>query len=328
VAAALGAPWLAPYPAARQLQEQEYAPPTRVHVFDGGRPSLPFIRRTVQADPLTRTFTIDAGSHVPLRWFHQGRVVGTDDDRAPVLLLGADGLGRDLFSRLVFAARRTLAIAAAAVALSLLVGSVVGLVAGYAGGTADQVLMRLADAAVVMPVLYVVLALRSALPLTLSPGEISVLAVAVFTLVCWPMTARGVRALVAAERGRDYVTAARAAGAGPIWILTRHLAPATAGFVVTQGVLLLPTIVIAETTLSFAGLGLPDADPGLGTLLNELGNVLSIEHAPWLLAPAVALFLFVVALNLAFDRTTAGLPGDTPVDATGWPGVPPRARAS
>ncbi len=297
------APWIAPYSATTQFPDKPLAPPTIVHVFEGGSLTLPYLHRVTLADPLTRRYVADPSSRVALRGPSTAHLFGTSDPAAPVLLLGADAVGRDVFSRLVLGARMSLTIAFCASLCALALGLVVGVASGYHGGAIDGVLMRATDLVVVLPALYVVLALRGALPLVLSPAETATYIGAVLALVGWPMTARGVRAVVAAERGREYVAAAVAAGAGRMRVMVRHLAPAAFGFARTQAALLVPMFVIAEATLSYAGLGLPDAAPGWGTMLVEAGNLGAIAGSPWLLAPAAALFTLVLAVNLAFEPT-------------------------
>jgi peptide/nickel transport system permease protein len=308
---AVFAPWLAPYAPSHQFPDAAYAPPTRVHLWRAGAPATPYIHRVTLVDPLARTFSIDESSVVPLVAFSRGHVLTTGDSSAPLFLLGADGLGRDLFSRIVYGARLSMIVACAALFIAVLLGAIGGVTAGYVGGVTDQVLMRLAEFTIVLPVLYVVLALRAAMPVQLSTMETVVLMALVFALVSWPMTARGVREIVAAERTRDYVAAAEALGAGPLRIMLRHLAPAAAGFIATQSILLLPMLIIAEATLSFAGLGLPDDAPGWGTLIQEAGNLGALGTAPWLVAPAVALFSLVLGVNLSVERSSLGLAADT-----------------
>jgi peptide/nickel transport system permease protein len=297
------APWIAPYSATTQFPDRPLAPPTSVHVFDADGLARPYLHRVTLADPLTRRYVADPASRVALQGPSPAHLFGTSDPAVPVLLLGADGVGRDVFSRLVLGARTSLTIACCASLCALALGLVVGVASGYHGGAIDGVLMRTTDLVVVLPALYVVLALRGALPLVLSPAETATFIGAVLALVGWPMTARGVRAVVAAERGRDYVAAANAAGAGGVRIMVRHLSPAAFGFARTQAALLVPMFVIAEATLSYAGLGLPDAAPGWGTMLVEAGNLGAIAGSPWLLAPAAALFTLVLAINLTFEPT-------------------------
>jgi peptide/nickel transport system permease protein len=146
--------------------------------------------------------------------------------------------------------------------------------------------------------MYVVLSLRAALPLVLSTGQIFALVAGILALVGWPIVARGVRAIVAAERERDYAQAARSLGMGPARLLVRHLLPAARGFVATQATLLVAAFILAEATLSYVGLGFPDPAVSWGSMLQEASNVAAIADAPWTLAPAAAIFVFVLGVNL------------------------------
>jgi peptide/nickel transport system permease protein len=295
------APWLSPYAPTRQFADHAFAPPSRLRVSGADGPTLPYFHPLVLKDPLQRVFDEDSGRRVTLQWLREGRLFGTAPGEPPFLLIGADALGRDLFSRLLAGVRHSLALALLSVALSLAVGAAAGLVAGYRGGLADTVLQRTSDVIIVLPALYVLLALRAVLPVHLSAGTVFVLMAAIFALVGWPLAARGVRAIASRERGRDYVLAARAAAATPGRIMLRHLLPATCGFLRTQALLLLPAFVVAEATLSFAGLGFPDDAPGWGTLLADAVNIGALGGAVWLLVPALALASLVLGVNLALD---------------------------
>jgi peptide/nickel transport system permease protein len=175
---------------------------------------------------------------------------------------------------------------------------VIGAVAGYAGGLLDDVLSRSADFLLVLPTMYVVLALRAAMPLVMPAGLIFLLLAAIFALLGWPVVARGVRAIIRTERGQEYVLAGRAIGAGPVRLLRRHLLPAAAGHVAAQATLLVPAFLLGEATLSYIGLGFPDSVPTWGTMLQEASNVAMLGEAPWVLAPAAAIFLVVLGVNL------------------------------
>jgi peptide/nickel transport system permease protein len=169
------------------------------------------------------------------------------------------------------------------------------------------------EVVLVLPALYVLVALRSALPLVVAPGWTFLITAGTFTLVGWPLAARGVRAIVAAERRRDHVEAAIALGATHARVLGRHVLPATTGFLRTQFALLLPGCILAEATLSFAGLGFPDDLPSWGTLLQDAANIGVLATAPWLLAPAIAIFSVVFAINLASDAARAPVGATRPV---------------
>jgi ABC-type dipeptide/oligopeptide/nickel transport system permease subunit len=243
---------------------------------------------------------------VPLAWFRDGHLVRPADAGIPLFLLGADGLGRDLFSRLLHGARRSLLLAGLATLAALALGGALGALAGYSGGRLDGGIMRMADLAIVLPALYVLLALRAALPLYVPPGTTFVYMLGLFAAVGWPMPARGVRGIIAAEREREYVLAAIAAGASRTRVLLRHLAPASFSFLRTQATVLLPAFIVAEATLSFVGLGFPDHAPSWGSLLQDTANLGVLGTAPWLVAPVVVLFSVVLGVNLTLDRATRG----------------------
>lgn len=296
---ALAAPWLAPNPPDRRFAQSLYAPPTAIHVFDEG-PRPPFIYQQRLISRLERRFEDDAGRPVPLRWFTDGRVVSVPEaEGGPLLLFGADAFGRDIFSRLLYGARVSLALALVATVAALVLGALIGGIAGYAGGLLDDLLSRLTEFVLVLPAMYVALALRAALPLVLPAGVVFVLLAAIFALLGWPIVARGVRAIVASEREREYVAAGHALGAGPWRMLVRHLLPSAAGYLAVQATLLLPAFILAEATLSYVGLGFPDTVPTWGTMLQDAANVSLIGQAPWMLAPAAAIFLVVLGVNLS-----------------------------
>ena len=286
---AVAAPWLAPNPPDRQFDSHLYAPPTRVH----GAYFYPL--RLVNR--LERRFEEVRDRPIPVRWF-AGTFVSSADEREPLLLLGADAYGRDIFSRLLYGARASLGVAALATLFTMIIGAVIGGVAGYAGGAVDELLSRVSDFVLVLPAIYVVLALRAVMPLVLPAGEVFALLVGIFALVGWPIVARGVRGIIASERERDYVIAGRAAGATPLRLLTVHLMPATRGYLLTQATLLLPAFILAEATLSYVGLGFPTSVPTWGTMLYDASNVALVGEAPWMLAPAAAIFAVVFAVNL------------------------------
>lgn len=299
---ALFAPYLAPNSPDRRFPNLLYAPPTRVYVRQGGF-RAPFIYQWRIVSRLERSFRESRVRAVPLRWFADRRLVTADpDNNAPLLLLGADAYGRDVFSRLIYGSRVSLALAAVAAVVAVIVGGVIGAVAGYAGGRLDDLLSRVSELVLVLPAMYVALALRAVMPLVLPASSVFILLTMIFALFGWPIVARGVRATIASERQREYALAARAAGAGPVRVL-RHLLPAARGFLTVQGSLLIPAFILAEATMSYVGLGFPDTTPTWGTMLQDAANVTLIVEAPWMLAPAAAIFSVVLAVNLIVQGT-------------------------
>jgi peptide/nickel transport system permease protein len=302
-ATALAAPWLAPNPPNRRFNDLLLAPPTRVYVVADGL-TAPYIYPWRLLSRREYRFEEARPQQVPLRWFTaEGLVSGAADEGAPLLVLGADGYGRDVFSRMLHGSRTTLALALLATIAATLAGAAIGGIAGYAGGWLDALLSRASEFVLVLPAIYVALALRAVMPLVLAPSTVFLLLAGIFTVFGWPVVARGVRAIVAAERAREYAVAARAAGASDARILVRHLLPATRGYLATQATLLLPAFIVAEATLSYVGLGFPDTMPTWGTMLQEASNVALLEQAPWTLAPAAAIFVVVLGVNLLVQST-------------------------
>jgi peptide/nickel transport system permease protein len=294
---AVVAPGAVPQRPSDQFADRSYAPPMRIRVHDATGWHLPFVYRQVLEDRLLRQYGEDRTRRVRLDWFTRGHVASVDPTDGPLLLLGADALGRDVFSRLLSGARRSLGVTVAGVLGALLVGVVAGGLAGGLGGAADRLLMLVADFIIVLPGAYLVLVLRGVMPLVLTPWQVFWLMAVLFAVAAWPHVARGVRSIVAVERSRDYVMAARAAGAGPVR-LVRHLLPSVRGFLGVEIVLLVPALLVAEATISYLGLGFPEPTASWGTMLQEASNVPVMATAPWMLAPAAALFVVVLGAQL------------------------------
>lgn len=295
-AAAMAAPVLAPHAPSTQHADLGYAPPTPARVIRDGRLHRPFVYPLRVADRLERRFAADVTTRAPIRFFEGGRLLTTDP--AVWFILGADPLGRDVLSRILHGARLSLSVAVVAAVLTLAIGALAGAVAGFAGGAIDRSIMAVADFVVILPAAYVVVTLRASMPLVLSAPAVFWTMVMVLAAASWPLPARGVRAIVSAERKREYVEAAYAAGAGPVRILLRHLLPAARGHLGTQAFLLFPAFILAEATLSFLGLGFAEPSASWGVMLRDAGRVSAIVEAPWLLSPAAAVVFSVLATHL------------------------------
>jgi peptide/nickel transport system permease protein len=302
-AVAAAAPVLAPNDPATPFSNRTYAPPTRIHVHDVAGWHAPFIYRQVLADRVLRQYQDDTSTRVPLEWWRDGRLLGLRTDAGPLLVLGADPLGRDVFSRLVYGARLSLGVTGLGAAGALMIGAAVGALAGVAGGLLEAALMGIADFMLVLPAVYLLLVLRAEMPLSLAWTTIFILMTVIFAAAGWPVVARGVRGIVATERTRDYAQAARAIGAGPIR-LARHLLPAAGGFLIVELVLLVPAMLVAEATLSYLGLGFQAERPSWGTMLQDTANVQLLADTPWLIAPAALLFVVVLGLQLVLGART------------------------
>jgi len=306
--AAAAAPIAAPHAMDAHFPGLLNAPPTAVRIAGTDHAwHAPFIYRWQLVNQLEQRYEEDRSTRVPIEWFSGGHVAQSSDEAsAPLLLLGADSYGRDVFTRLLFGARTSLGLALAASLGAMLIGASLGSLAGFAGGAIDDLLMRATDFVMVLPAIYVALALRSVLPLVLTAPQVFALLAAIFAVVGAPFVARGVRAIVRSERRLDYAAAAQALGASDTRLLVRHLLPATRGFLAVQITLLIPAFVIAEATLSYVGLGFPDPVASWGTMLHDASsNIRVFADFPWLLSPAAAMFLVVLGVNLVLQQGRA-----------------------
>ncbi len=288
--AAIG-PWLAPYDAETQHRRFMAAPPMTPHIIDRGSLRTPFVYPIRLADRMAQRYEQDRSQTRSLPWFN-------DNPNEPVFLFGADSLGRDVLSRLLHGTRISLGLALVSAAGALLLGALIGGVAGYRGGWIDDLAMRAADFVVVLPGIYVALVLRALMPLVLPAWTVFMLMTGIFAFVGWPFVARGVRGILVAERDREYVVAARSLGASNWRILGRHLLPACGEHLLVQATLLLPAFILGEATLSYVGIGFPEHVATWGTMLNDAAKLSAITRFPWTIAPAVAIFLVVLSANI------------------------------
>ena len=298
-----------PHRAGQQFADFSYAPPMRPHLMDDeGQWRQPFIYPLRLVDRLEHRFVEDRAHPVTLRWWTGGTLLSADSPGGPWLPLGGDPLGRDVFSRLLEGGRMSLGVAGVAAAVSLLLGTAIGALAGFHGGWLDRTLMRAADFVLVLPAIYVVIVLRASLPLVLTTGEVFWTLASVLALAGWPQPARGVRAIIRSERRQEYAEAALASGAGWWRILHRHLLPATAGFLRVQATLLLPAFILAEATLSFVGFGFAEPTPSWGVMLQDAAQAGVLIEAPWLAVPAAAVAVSVLLLSSATGRSSSITP--------------------
>jgi len=303
--AILLAGFVAPYQPAMQNRDFPYVPPTRIHFVDarGHLHFRPFIYQAVARADSLYEYTEARDQEFPVRFFVSGskyKIAGWlpshthlfgVDAPAQVFLAGTDNYGRDQFSRILYGGQISLAAGLLATAISLFLGLCVGCVSGFYAGWIDESAMRLAELFLVLPWLYVLLAVRAFLPLHISPSQTFLLLVAVIGTIGWARPARLVRGIVLSARSRKYVTASRGFGASDAYILRRHVLPHTYGTLLTQAALLVPQYVIAEVTLSFFGLGLSEPKPSWGNLLANFEQYNVLVSYWWMFAPALALVL-------------------------------------
>ena len=294
---ALAAPVLTPHTPTQQFSDYQNAPPMLPRVIDDEGVRAPYVKPLRLVDRLERRFA-ERAEPVTIQWFTNGFLMWVDESQGPWLPLGADPLGRDVFARLLYGARLSLGVACLASLGALALGVLIGAPAGFVGGRVETILMAIADFVLVLPAIYVVLALRAALPLVLTVPQVFWALTLVLAAAGWPLTARGVRAIIAAERSREYAEAAHAVGAGRLRILLHHLLPATQGFLLLMGTLMVPAFLLTEGTLTLVGMGFPVPTATWGAMLRDAWEGGALTDAPWLLSPAAAIVVTVLSLHL------------------------------
>lgn len=226
-------------------------------------------------------------------------------DGQSTYLLGTDSQGRDLFSALLYGTRISLLIGFASVALAMVVGIVLGLIAGYAGGRVDALIMRIADIQLSFPAILIALLIdgvaRAAVPPDMLESIAFPVLVGAIALAGWPQYARTVRGSTMVEKNREYVQAAKVIGVSRSRIMFSHVLPNVMGPVLVLATVHLATAIITEATLSFLGVGVPPTSPSLGTLI-RVGNDFLFSGEWWItIFPGAMLVLLVLSVNLLGD---------------------------
>ncbi len=227
---------------------------------------------------------------------------GTKDDAYPVYLLGADHLGRDLFSRIVFGSRISLTIGFVATFISMVLAIILGGVSGYFGGTADWTIMRFAEFFMLIPSLYFILFLRSLLNTKMDSGTAYMLITLILSLVGWPGSARTIRGIVHSIKREEFVIDADLEGVPPVVVIFRHIIPQISSLLIVSITLSVPGFIMSETTLSYLGLGINDPAVSWGSLINrDISTLSNLKSFPWLLYPVFMLLLVTLAFNFLGD---------------------------
>jgi len=220
----------------------------------------------------------------------------------PVYLMGADNLGRDLFSRILYGSRVSLTIGFIGIAISLTLAIILGGLAGYFGGWSDWLIMRVAEFFILIPGLYVILFLRSLLSREMDSGQSFFLITVILSFVGWPGSARLIRGLVHSIKREDFIVNAELEGIPPLVIIFRHIIPQMSSILIVSITLGIPGFILGETVLSYLGLGIVDPAVSWGSLLNrEVTTLANLRNFPWFLYPGLFLLLTTLAFNFLGD---------------------------
>ena len=308
---------LAPYGRNELFAHHSNEPPNLIW-YSSDLGFRPQVQRMVLVNEITREYVRVKGEYTPVRFFARGPEVrlwgliplrkhlfGTGsygqpvDTFQPVFLFGADNLGRDVFSRILYGSRISLTIGFVGVAISLTLALLFGGLAGYFGGLWDWIIMRLCEFIILVPGLYLILFLRSILSTNLDSGQVYMLITVILSFVGWPGTARMIRGMVHAIKRNDFVANAELESMPSLAIIFRHIVPQMSSILVVSITLGIPGFILGETVLSYLGLGIVDPAVSWGSMISrDATSISNLVSFPWLLIPG--LFLLLVTLSFNF----------------------------
>lgn len=226
---------------------------------------------------------------------------GLKNPKDPLILMGTDKLGHDLFSRIIYGGRISLSFGLVGIVLTLVLGLVLGGISGYLGGVADTIIQRIIDLLICIPTIPLWMALTAALPRGWSAEQTYFGLIIIFSIIGWTGLARVVRGKILTLREEDFTMAARLAGASGFRIIRKHLLPSFASYIIVNVTLSIPGTILGETALSFIGVGLQAPVVSWGVLLQDAQNLETLAYYPWLLWPTAFIILTVLMFNFLGD---------------------------
>ncbi|MDD3149857.1 MAG: ABC transporter permease [Candidatus Gastranaerophilales bacterium] len=309
--------FIAPYDKEFSDRNLAYCPPSQIFTIDeNGKFSRPYTynyKREFNPETFKIDFKSDRSQKYYLNFFSKGSeyklfgfiptnlhlVTVASDGR--LFLLGTDINGRDNFSRLLFGGQISLTIGFLALFISFPIGLLYGGIAGYFGGITDNIMMRIAEAIMSIPSFYLLIILAAILPANMTSAQRFALITVILAFIGWAGFSRVVRGMVLSIKNQEFVEAARSVGANSLRIITKHILPQTASYVIVAITLSVPGYILAESGLSFLGLGIQQPDASWGNMLKEAQEFINILYRPWLLTPGFLIFFAVLSFNLVGD---------------------------
>ncbi len=313
---ALFAEFFAPTHFTTYQEDYVYAPPQQIHLFQDGQFAPHVLGYRFERDPASfkKTWFIDEEVIIPIGLFVKGEsykllgfipsdrhLIGPQNSGDPFYLLGADKSGRDMLGRIIYSSRISLTVGLVGVAISLFLGILIGGLAGLLGGKVDNFVQRLIEILISIPTLPLWLALAAVVPLDWSPVKVYFMITIILSLIGWTGLARVVRSKFLSLREEDFILAANLDGVPRGRLIFRHMIPSFLSHIIAAVTLAIPSMILAETALSFLGLGLREPVVSWGVMLRETQKVSVIASYPWLLWPAAAVIIVVLALNFLGD---------------------------
>lgn len=309
---ALFAPFLSPNDPAQVDQPYKYAAPSKL-TWSGGL-AMCTVKQEIDPVTISTTYVTDCSNPIPLQVFGQGfeyKVLGliptsrhlivAPEGQAKLLFFGGDGNGRDIYSRTLYGSRVSLTIGVLGVLIATVLGSIMGTWSGYRGGMTDNIIQRIIEIIQSVPTLPLWATMAAVLPQDITVTQRFFLMSVILSLVAWTGLARQLRGKVMGYVQSDYVAAATSAGAKAPRIIVTHLLPNSASHIVAVSMLAIPAAIIAETTLSFLGIGMTEPAISWGVLLKDASRIDVLQQYPWVLYPAIFVIVAITAFQLLGD---------------------------
>jgi peptide/nickel transport system permease protein len=309
--------FVSPYDAGIRLEGMEDAPPTPIHIIADGKLVGPYVyafKSDINPNTFRMIYTEDQAQRYPIHFFGAGdayklwgvipsriHLFTTGEGGAPVMLFGTDRLARDIFSRAIYGSRISLSIGLVGVAISFFLGLIIGGISGYFGGLADMIIQRAIEFILSIPTIPLWLALSAALPRQWPVVKTYFFITIILSLMSWCTLARQVRGKLLSLREEDFVVSARLVGSSEMRIMAVHLFPSFTSHLIVTLTLMVPSMILGETALSFLGLGMQAPAVSWGVLLQDAQNIVTIVQHPWQLIPVLFVIVTVLMFNFLGD---------------------------
>lgn len=316
---AVFAEFLSPHAPLNRYKDFAASPPSKIYTRDlEGNFQWPFIYATVRSrDPVTARpiYKEDRSAEYPIKLFARGdpykfwglfesdlHLFGTEaNDIAPLFVLGTDGIGRDVLSRIFYGGRISLTIGLVGVSISFVLGLILGGVSGYFGGVVDEIIQRIIEVLTSLPSIPLWMALAAALPQDWPQLWIYFGTTIILSILGWTGLARVVRGKMLSLREEDFVMAAHLDGESEWRIITAYMLPGFTSYIIVSLTIAIPGMILGETALSFLGIGLRSPTISWGVMLQEAQDIMAVAQLPWVLSPVVFVVVAVLMFNFLGD---------------------------
>ncbi len=312
------ADFFAVYPSVYSNRKLAYQPPSKIYVLDkDNHIKAPYVYNYIKSfnsDTLSIEYKQDRSQKYKIKFFSHGfeyklfGIFKTDihliskPENCNLFLLGTDIGGHDVYSRLFYGGQISLTIGFLALLISFPIGAIYGGISGYLGGFIDKILMRVAEAIMSVPSFYLLIILASILPSNMNSHQRFTLITAILAFVGWAGFSRVIRGMVLSIKNQEYVKSIETIGASRKRIILKHILPQTSSYIIIAITLSVPSYILAESGLSFLGLGIQLPDASWGNMLREAQEFANIIYRPWLLVPGILIFIAVLSFNVLGDK--------------------------